>query len=126
MGGAISLTEQLLPIGWQKTPNGGQTMTITQQFFPNATDDRLTKLADCLKVAYGEFIAKGCVLPVPLQTIVLDDKGQYAGTYPDVADDLSRVGLIAIAHLLTSDSRFGQVLSRKILQDIRSLVVDCM
>lgn len=126
MGGAISLTEQHLPIGWRKTLNGGQTMTITQQFFPNATDDRLTKLSDCLKVAYGEFIAQGCVLPVPLQTIILDDKGQYAGTYPDVADDLSRVGLIAIAHLLTSDSRFGQVLSRKILQDIRSLVVDCM
>ena len=101
-------------------------MTITQQFFPNATDDRMTKIADHLNDAYDICIAKGYVPPVSLRTIILDNKGQYFGKYPSAADDLSLLSVIAVAHLLTSDPRFGQVLSRKILQDIRSLIVDCM
>lgn len=96
-------------------------MSITKQFFPNASDDRLTDLAGLLNEAYGHLIAQGLATPPALRDIMTN-----VHAYPETEDELSRIALLAIGHLLSSDRRIMSILPQKTVSAVRCLIVDCM
>lgn len=96
-------------------------MPILTHFFPSATDDRIEKISVLLDQVYAVLSANGIAVPTLSPTIYPTDKNLD----PLALDDLLRLAVIALAHLATCDPRIARELPRKLIQEIRSELVDC-
>ncbi|HSE35321.1 MAG TPA: hypothetical protein VLB83_04330 [Candidatus Paceibacterota bacterium] len=96
-------------------------MPILTHFFPSATDDRIEKISVLLDQAYAALSAKGIAIPTRSSTIYPTDEKLN----PQALADLLRLSVIAVAHLTACDPRIARELPRKLIQEIRSELVDC-
>lgn len=96
-------------------------MTIVAHFFPNATDDRLEKIAKLFDQAYAVLSANGISIPSSAPSIY--PSGKHLP--PEAVNDIISLAMIAVARLATEDPRVAGELPPQLVRDLRSEYIDC-